>query len=91
MGFHWLKTMAVRNLSNLTALSATYFAVGFDSGPSERGVWRWRLVYFIENRCVVYFLIDLVVRGLSRWVKCRASCGRNGAIQRLSDVLVMDI
>ena len=83
--------MAVRILSNLAALRATHFAVGFDCGPSERRVWRWRLVYFIENRCVFYFLIDLVALGLSRWVKCRAVCGGDGVMQWLSDVLVVDI
>lgn len=49
------------------------------------------LVYFIENRCAFYFLIDLVVPGLSRCVKCRAVCGDDGVIQRLSDMLVVDI
>lgn len=47
-----------------------------------------RLVYFIENRCAFYFLIDLVVPGLSRCVKCRAVCEGDGVIQRLSDMLV---
>lgn len=50
-----------------------------------------RLVYFIENRCAFYFLIDLVVPGLSRCVKCRAVCEDDGVIQRLSDMLVVDI
>ena len=49
------------------------------------------LVYFIENRCAFYFLIDLVVPGLSRCVKCRAVCEDDGVIQRLSDMLVVDI
>lgn len=50
-----------------------------------------RLVYFIENRCAFYFLIDLVVPGLSRCVKCGAVCEDDGVIQRLSDMLVVDI
>lgn len=46
------------------------------------------LVYFIENRCAFYFLIDLVVPGVSRCVKCRAICEDDGVIQWLSDMVV---
>lgn len=49
------------------------------------------LVYFIENKCAFYFLIDLVVPGLSRCVKCRAVCEDDGVMQRLSYMLVVDI